>query len=367
MKRLISILIVVALLICCLPMSAYAASNTITLSISQPSDNCRVTFNGATWDFSNQDVIEVGYFSNLYYKMASGLKFNNIQIPQGVTITSAVLTFVAYDNVNSLNAVNSILTVENKINPLPFSTVSDYFSRVPTSNSVVWDAIAPWAIGGSYNSPDISSLIQPVISRTDWYIGSPIVILWSDASNRSTNSNGVCRRAYSYAQNINYAPKLTITFTYNTSYTNYDLTPINNKLETLTDSMNMIANGLSELSGQMNNMQEQVNGLNQTRVDLSPITNQVNAANTALNGIIKSEEGLNKNMQSVLAAQQALNTEVANLNSKLIESDKQQKSILSMLNTFKMVGLGIIILVVIVFLYKTYMNKRKNKAVVGKK
>ncbi|MGA8260304.1 MAG: hypothetical protein WB783_08855 [Arenicellales bacterium] len=118
---------------------------------------------------------------NVFYTMPDsisvnqqvGLRFNNVQVPQGATITSAHLEFT----VDSATTQPGTLTIdiENNTNPPTFSNtagekVSDRtYGASTTWTTDVWDT--PGAIK---QSPDISSMISSVTDQTNWCGGGSL-------------------------------------------------------------------------------------------------------------------------------------------------------------------------------------------------
>lgn len=99
----------------------------------------------------------------------SGLRFLNVTIPPGSTITAATLTL------NLINATyddpDVTITAEANISPATFTTAaSDISSRTDTTASVNWNANN---IGlGQKPTPDLSTLVQEVINLSGWASGN---------------------------------------------------------------------------------------------------------------------------------------------------------------------------------------------------
>ena len=99
----------------------------------------------------------------------SGLRFLNVTIPPGSTITAATLT---------LNLINTTyddpdvtITAEANVSPATFTTAaSNISSRTDTTAAVVWNA---GNIGlGQKPTPDLSALVQEVIGLSGWASGN---------------------------------------------------------------------------------------------------------------------------------------------------------------------------------------------------
>lgn len=137
-----------------------------------------------------------------------GLRFDNLSIPQGATITNAYVQFTA-DSDESSSASFSIY-LEDVDHSLAFQG-NDYniSSRVKTSNFVSWLA-SSWTSDNAEQSPSIINLVQHIIDKATWQSGNAITVLIEGSGTRS---------AYSRDTEANKAPKLILEFTYNSPAT----------------------------------------------------------------------------------------------------------------------------------------------------
>jgi len=135
-----------------------------------------------------------------------GLRFTPIPIPKGITITNAYIQFTV-DEINS-EPTSLLIKAEASDNASTF-LVNNYniSTRPATSNSVMWNDIAPWTdirtSGIDQKTPDISSIIQEVINRDNWNSGNALAFIITGEGKRV---------AVSYNQNSNLAPVLHIEF-----------------------------------------------------------------------------------------------------------------------------------------------------------
>lgn len=103
-----------------------------------------------------------------------GVRHHDIAIPQGATIISAHLQFMADDDGDDICQVT--IYGEDIGNALIFD--EDIFynisSRTRTTESVVWN-IPPWVDldrGDAQKTPDIGDIIQAIVNRSDWVSGN---------------------------------------------------------------------------------------------------------------------------------------------------------------------------------------------------
>lgn len=146
-----------------------------------------------------------GRFDSANNGYGAGLRFPNITIPQGATITAATISGKAKSSGSGANAKTRI-RAQAADNPSTFSTASDFKSRVFISNTpasgvdsskvtvaVDWDSIAASvADNTTLTSPDISTVIQAIVNRAGWASGNALVLFWDDFDKR-TATDGAFR------------------------------------------------------------------------------------------------------------------------------------------------------------------------------
>ncbi|MGH8507061.1 MAG: vWA domain-containing protein, partial [Stenotrophobium sp.] len=99
--------------------------------------------------------------------LLTAVRFEHIQVPQGVTIKAATIEFHAAQIADSRPLTVNI-TAENADDSAGFVASSGNISSRPDTSAVSW-AIDPWTTpGDSYSTPDISSALNSVVSRTGW-------------------------------------------------------------------------------------------------------------------------------------------------------------------------------------------------------
>lgn len=134
-----------------------------------------------------------------------GLRFEDLDIPQGVTITSAKIDFTAA-NTNS-DTTTYVITGEDTDNSAAFTaTDGDITGRTPTTDTASWTPAA-WAAGNTYStedqSVDLTSIVQSITDRTGWCGGNAMTFIVTGSGARS---------AISYDGSPSNAPMLTVTY-----------------------------------------------------------------------------------------------------------------------------------------------------------
>jgi hypothetical protein len=165
--------------------------------------------NSADYNDSSGTLVLGKKFDVSGQSMTVGIRFPNISIPPGATITSATLALVSqYENPST---VSLRVFAENTDSSLPFSSSNDPADRPLTTAFTNWVPAAGsnWVGSGVYNStPDIGPLIQAVVNRAGWTAGNAITLIIKD--NGSTNYQG--HSAASVDSGPTTAPKLTVTY-----------------------------------------------------------------------------------------------------------------------------------------------------------
>lgn len=204
-----------------------------TYQVSAGTDDCFRSLHwltGTYWSLTINTLL-VGNDTSNYRQHGSGMRFNNINIPRGATITSAYLTFVAA--VSKSDVANSRVSAEDVDNAVTFADDEDAFdTRYANHTTAVmdWDAIASWSEGVAYNSPTtdgvttFASIIQEVIDRAGWASGNSIVLFWEDFDDRTSYGANHYRSAWSYEGTT--APILTINYTVGVTVTTQAVTVI---------------------------------------------------------------------------------------------------------------------------------------------
>ena len=111
-------------------------------------------------------------------------RFTNITIPQGATITSAKITFSRIVGGGSSHTINYKFVGVDEDNTGALTVSDTCRTRTHTTAAVDWDVtIPPGDIGSTYDSVDISSVIQEIINRGGWSSGNALgIYLYDDGT-----------------------------------------------------------------------------------------------------------------------------------------------------------------------------------------
>jgi hypothetical protein len=116
-----------------------------------------------------------------------GLRFSNITIPAGASISQAYLQFTAASS--SSAATNLTIQTQAAAHPATFSSTSFNISSRPRSlKSISWQPVA-WTVvgesGSNQKSPDLSALIQERVNESSWQSGNALAFIITGSGQRN--------------------------------------------------------------------------------------------------------------------------------------------------------------------------------------
>lgn len=115
-----------------------------------------------------------------------GLRFNDVQLPQGAVITHAHISFVADESDSEVTSLTIRAEATDSSQPI-LEQDNNLSNRSTTSASVTWQPDS-WSTGNRKNSPDIASVIQEVTSRTAWSSGNALTVIIEGTGKRVAES-----------------------------------------------------------------------------------------------------------------------------------------------------------------------------------
>jgi hypothetical protein len=119
-----------------------------------------------------------------------GLRFRNVQIPQGATITRAYIQFTVDQKVSTAAATLSV-TGQASDNAAAFTTAAGSLSARPKTTAVSWTPAA-WptagAAGVDQQSAELNSVLQQIVSRTGWASGRALALFVTGTGVRTAES-----------------------------------------------------------------------------------------------------------------------------------------------------------------------------------
>ncbi len=150
------------------------SSQSISSQISASSDDAEesLSSNAVSLTSSDLELCTDGGTSQIV-----GMRFNNINIPQGATITNAFIQFET-DEVGT-DATNLTFWGQAADNAATFTSSSGNISgRTKTAASVAWNSVPAWnTTSEKHDSPDLTSIIQEIINRPGWAANNSLAVL----------------------------------------------------------------------------------------------------------------------------------------------------------------------------------------------
>ena len=119
-----------------------------------------------------------------------GLRFNGVNIPAGVTITSASIRFTA-DETDS-DPMSTTIYGEQNVTPLTFNTSNNISGRTRTSASSAWNNIPSWTVpdesAANQTTADLTSIVQEIIGLGGWASGNSMAFILEGWGERTAES-----------------------------------------------------------------------------------------------------------------------------------------------------------------------------------
>jgi hypothetical protein len=140
-----------------------------------------------------------------------GLRFLNVKVPKGATITNAWVQFTADDQKLTGAVVNLAIWGKLEANPGAFTAARSISSAQRTSVHVKWSNIPNWttsARGPDQRTPNLSPVVQELVNQSGWVAGNALaLIIGDDPDNKSTAIRSVLSSPSTLAFHVEYSSK----------------------------------------------------------------------------------------------------------------------------------------------------------------
>lgn len=154
-----------------------------------------------------QGVTDGGFYYDVETPLSAGIVFNlAADIPATAHITGAYIRFTAYGT-NYGSVIRTNIRGEAAAAPGVFTTYEDFRDRVRTTKSVTWDFSTPWIKDSTYDTPDLSAIIQEIITAYG-AVNDLTLFIEDDGSDYTA-----VRRSYAYDDPAGAPPTLYVTWT----------------------------------------------------------------------------------------------------------------------------------------------------------
>lgn len=182
---------------------------TFTQQISDTNNDVFVSLDGSAIDFNGDSELIIGEHpsSALNLRYEAGLRFTNVTIPKGDTISSATITFTAAGAESGTPSFT--IKCEAADDAAAFSTYADFVARSKTTAS------ASWSPSGLVNNVTVdttnfASALQEVVNRASWASGNDLVVFVTPPASYNDSWILVYERTQSSTKcaqlNVTYAP-----------------------------------------------------------------------------------------------------------------------------------------------------------------
>lgn len=113
-----------------------------------------------------------------------GLRFTDVQVPQGAEIDSAFVVFHAHEGKSAEDVAELTVYCEATDDAVTFDEANfndDYLltDRPWTMASVEWTVAEEWVIWQPYKTVDLKNIVQEVVNRAGWMEGNAIAFIFA--------------------------------------------------------------------------------------------------------------------------------------------------------------------------------------------
>ena len=130
----------------------------------------------------------------------SFIRFPSVNIPQGATITTCILTVTAPSELAGDNC-NMNVYFEDSNNAVAPTNESEANALSLIATPVAWNAVVHTTVDLAHDSPEIKAALQQVIDRVGWASGNAVMIVMKNNS----STGGAYRDSYDYENGSKFA------------------------------------------------------------------------------------------------------------------------------------------------------------------
>ena len=166
----------------------FPCQTQVCATIATGNDDAEQQVSSGLINISDNDI-DMCYDSESGQYNIVGLRFRNLNIPQGAIITSAYLQFYSEENLSGLTMLN--FSTEASDNAAAFTNTAYNISNRITNNSTITWVPLPWLIGQQgpdQKSPNLASIVQEVVSRPSFSNNNAIAFIISGTGDRTSYS-----------------------------------------------------------------------------------------------------------------------------------------------------------------------------------
>ncbi len=109
--------------------------------------------------------------------LTAGLRFRDINIPQGASIDSAYIEVYSHEGKTTDDVAEISIWAEATDHAETFNETDLITARTPTETIVEWVVNTEWVIWQPYKTVNIGPIIQELVNRTGWQEGNAIALV----------------------------------------------------------------------------------------------------------------------------------------------------------------------------------------------
>lgn len=163
-----------------------AATTSLNIRVDASNDDAEEVYGPGTMNLTSPDL-DLGQVSGQY--IISGMRFRNTGIPQGATITNAYIVFTADESGSTGTTLH--FKAEDHNDAVSFgSNDHNITNRSFTSATVDWNNVPSWNIGNTYNTPNLSPILQEIVNRPGWASDDLVIISWGTGKRAADSYDG---------------------------------------------------------------------------------------------------------------------------------------------------------------------------------
>ena len=142
--------------------------------------------------------------SGVYYK--SAIRFPNVSIPQGASITNAFVRLTS--RLTRADDVDIVITANDEDDAVAPTNITEGEALVKTTANTAWGITTNWVANTQYDTPSLVDEVQEVVDRVGWSSGNALQIIFT-----SVEADSVQQQPYSYDHDPAKVAELHVTWT----------------------------------------------------------------------------------------------------------------------------------------------------------
>ncbi len=169
-----------------MPVPTVPAAGTVTVRIAEGNNDVEEALSDGGMYLGSSDL-ELGGDAGFLGDQVVGLRFQNVAVPANATIETAYLEFV----VEAIDSVSTTLQIHGEVaaDAPAFTTAPYNLTNRPMTTAVVTWTVPAWeTTGEEKQSPDLKTVVQEIVSQSEWQPYQSMVFVISGSGERSAES-----------------------------------------------------------------------------------------------------------------------------------------------------------------------------------